>query len=146
MDLKALLKRYTVDQLKEAIRLRFTFGRFEALEAKRNALLMQVAKIDKKLAKLNGDNESAGSVAKAPVGPRRRKRWKLSAETRAKMSLAAKRRYASKGPAEEDKAPGKKKRRRMSAEARARMKAAAIARWKKIRGETAQTEPKPIVE
>ena len=146
MDLKALLRRYTVDQLKEAIRLRSTLARVEALEAKREDLLRQVAKIDKKMARLTGVKTSMGRGATAPDGPMKRKRWKLSAETRAKMSVAAKRRYTSKSKEEGDQSPRKGKRRKMSAEARARMKAAAIARWKKIREETAQTEPKVKVE
>ena len=129
MNLKSLLKRYTVDQLKEAIRLGGQHGRIEALEAKRESLLKQVAKIDRKLAKLDG----RGSAV-AP-GKARRKRWKLSAETRRKMSEAAKRRYASKHKAGETPALGSpKKRRSLSPEARQKMAEAARRRWAKVKG------------
>jgi hypothetical protein len=129
MNLKALLKRYTVDQLKEAIRLRSQVGRVEALEEKKATLLKQVAKIDRKLSKLNG--HGAVSTGRKPG---RRKGFKLSAETRRKMSEAAKRRYAGRAapPASE------RKRRTISPEGRAKMAEAARRRRAKVKGETAQ--------
>ena len=128
MRTKNLLSRYTVDELREAIRLRSSLGQIEALESKREALLKQVAKIDRKLAKLNGGG-SATSGRK--VG---RKRWKLGPETRRRMSLAAKRRYARKKNAGSPSAPpGSRKRRSMSPETRAKMAVAARKRWAKIK-------------
>ena len=132
MNLKELLSRYSVDQLKEAIRLRSTLGRVEALTAKREALLKQVAGIDRKLSKLNGGDSAAAA------GKPRRKRWKLSAETRRKMSEAAKRRYASKDKAGESPASVSPKRRRsLSPEARQKMAEAARRRWAKVKGTAA---------
>jgi len=129
MNLKELLSRYSVDQLKEAIRLSSTLGRVEALTAKREALLKQVANIDRKLSKLNG------GASAAPVGKARRRRWKLSAETRRKMSEAAKRRHASKDKMGESPASGSPKRRRsLSLAARQKMAEAARRRWAKAKG------------
>ena len=131
MNLRSLLNRYSVDQLKEALRLRSAYGRTQALEEKKTALLKQVAKIDRKLAKLNGGN---GADTDSRLGKQGRKKgYKLSAATRRKMSEAAKRRYASKGNTEAPSA-GKKKRKPMSAETRAKMAAAAKARWAKVKG------------
>jgi len=132
MNLKSLLTRYTVEQLKEAIRLRSQHGRIEALQEKREALMKQVAKIDRKLSKLDGGNGTAVKVPKAK-GPVKRRRWKLSAETRRKMSEAAKMRYAGKGD-KSNAEPVKKKRKGMSAETRAKMAAAARKRWAKVKG------------
>lgn len=128
MNLKELLSRYSVDQLKEAIRLRSTLGRVEALTAKREALLRQIANIDRKLSKLNG------GTSKATAGKARRRRWKLSAETRRKMSEAAKRRYAIKDKAgHSPPSDSPKKRRSLSPEARQRMAEAARRRWAKVK-------------
>jgi len=138
MNLKSLLSRYTLDQLREAIRLRSTYGRTKALEEKRTALLKQVAKIDRKLAKLNGDNGAATTTSR-PGKRGRKKGYKLSAATRRKMSEAAKRRYAGKEKAEVP-STGKRKRKSMSAETRTKMAAAAKARWAKVRG-TGETKP-----
>ena len=66
--------------------------RAETLERQRSKLLKAVAKVDAKLARLNG------SPAKAGRKPGRRKGYKLSPATRRKMSLAAKRRYAKAAP------------------------------------------------
>ncbi len=126
MNLKGLLKRYTVEQLQEAVRLRARLGRVEALEAKKSALMKQVAKIDRKLSKLNGSTVTATTPGKP-----RRKRWKLSAATRRKMSEAAKRRYA--GKSKPDAPKPKPKKRTLSAAGRAAISAAAKARWERIR-------------
>jgi hypothetical protein len=129
MNLKELLSRYSVDQLKEAIRLRSTLGRVEALTAKREALLKQVAGIDRKLSKLNAADSAVAA------GKPRRRRWKLSAETRRKMSEAATRRYASKDKAEEVTASASpRKRRSLSSESRQKMAEAARRRWAKVKG------------
>jgi len=132
MNLKGLLSRYSVDQLKEAIRLRSSYGRAQALEEKRAALLKQVAKIDRKLAVLNDGNGGATTASRLRKRGRK-KGYKLSAATRRKMSEAAKRRYAGKGNTEAP-STGKKKRKPMSAETRAKMAAAAKARWAKVKG------------
>ena len=87
MNLKALLKRYTVDQLREAIRLRGHLGRVDALEAKKAALLRQVAKIDRKLSKLTGN----GSVSDPEP---KRKRRRFSKATRLKMAASQRARWA----------------------------------------------------
>lgn len=137
MNLRSLLNRYSVDQLKEALRLRSAYRQTQALEEKRTALLKQVAKIDRKLAKLNGGN-GAGTDSR-PGKQGRKEGYKLSAATRRKMSEAAKRRYAGKGKTEAT-SPGKKKRKPMSAETRAKMAAAAKARWAKVK-ETRETKP-----
>ena len=126
MNLKSLLNRYTVDQLKEAIRLRSTYGRVEALQQKKDALLRQVAKIDRKLAKLNGGKGSAP----APKRRGRRRGFTVSAKTRRLMSLAAKRRYAGKAKADE---PKPRRKWRMSAEGRQRIADAARRRWAAVK-------------
>lgn len=132
MNLRSLLNRYSVEQLKEAIRLRSTYVRAQALDKKKAALLKQVAKIDRELAKLNGGN-GAATTARMPGKRGRKKGYKLSAATPRKMSEAAKRRYAGKGKAEAPSA-GKRMRKPMSAETRAKMAAAAKARWAKVKG------------
>jgi hypothetical protein len=63
-------------------------GLLERLEAKRDRHLAAIKKLDRKIAKLSGGK---GHVA-APTKKRRRR--KMSAETRRKMSDAAKRRHA----------------------------------------------------
>jgi len=130
MNLKALLKRYTVNQLKEAIRLKAQAGRVEVLEAKKTTLLKQVQKIDRQLSKLNGN----GATTAKPGGKRG---YKLSASTRAKMRASALKRHAKNKP----KAPKTaRKTRKLSAAGRAAISTAAKARWAKVRG--AQAEPK----
>lgn len=132
MNLKSLLSRYTVDQLKEAIRLRRHHGKVEALQQRRDALLKQVAKIDRNLFRLNGNGSAPTAKSSMKSG---RRRWKLSAETRRKMSEAAKRRYTGKRKADAP-SSGKWKRKPLSAETKAKMAAAARARWAKVKGAT----------
>jgi hypothetical protein len=105
-------------------------GRVARLERERDKHLSAVRKLDRQIAKLSGGNGSAAAPAAKPG--RKRRSWKLSAETRRKMSEAAKRRYAGKGKAEGP-AP-EKKRRTISPEGRAKMAAAARARWAKVKG------------
>lgn len=133
---RRLLRRFSVADLREAIRQRSQLGKVEALEAKREALLKQVAKVDRKLAKLHGN----GSVPISKPGrkPGRRKGWKLSKATREKMRQAALRRYAGKGKPESS-AAERKKRKPLSPETKAKMAEAARKRWAKIKG-TAQAQ------
>ena len=95
MNLRAILKRFTPEQLRQAIRLRSTYSRVEALEEKRAALLKQAARIDRKLSKLNGGSGSAtaATTAKPERKPGRRRGYKMSAATRDKMRVAALQRY-----------------------------------------------------
>ena len=121
---KRLLRRLSIADLKAAIKQKAKSWRVDAMESARAALLKQVAKLDRKLAKLGSSNGSA------PTG-RKRRSWKLSAATRRKMAEAAKKRWAKvNGKAEA--AP--KKRRTMSAATRQKMAAAAKARWAKVKG------------
>ena len=136
MNLKSLLKRYTVEQLKEAIRLRSTYGRAQALEEKKAALLKHLAKIDRQLSKLNG-NGAATTAAKPGRKPGRRKGYKLSAATRARMRAAALRGYGKSKP----EAPKpERKVRKLSAAGRAAISAAAKARWERVRQAKAEVK------
>ena len=119
-----LLRRLSLSDLKAAIKHKSQFGRVEALESKKETLLKQVAKLDKKLAKL-------GSNGAASPTPRKRRSWKLSLATRRKMAEAARKRWAKAGGKTEA-AP--KKRRTLSAATRQKMAAAAKARWAKAKG------------
>ena len=122
---KRLLSRLSVADLKAAIKHKTQYGRVEALESEKESLLKQVAKLDRKLAKLS----SNGSVSTG--GKRRRK---LSAATRRKMAVAAKARWAKvqgKVKAAPKPAAPAKRRRTLSAATRAKMAAAAKARWAK---------------
>ena len=75
------------------------------------------------------------TVAPAPVGKRRKRRF--SAATRAKMAASMKARWAARkaGASGGAKAPAgaKKPKKRISAAARARLSAAAKARWAKVK-------------
>ena len=84
---KRLLKRLSVRQLREAIRIKSGMQRVEKLERQRDQLLRQAKKLDRKIARLSGGN---GSVAV----PTKRRRRKMSAETRRKMAVAARKRWA----------------------------------------------------
>lgn len=123
-----LLSRLSIADLRAALKHKVQFGRVETLESEKETLLKQVAKLDKKLARL-------GSNGAAPAG-RKRRRWKLSAATRRKMAEAARKRWAKAGgkaKAAAKPAPAKR-RRTLSAATRAKMAAAAKARWAKVRG------------
>jgi hypothetical protein len=102
-----------------------------AVQAKRDALLKQVAKIDRQLSKLNG-NGAATTVSK-PGRRGRRKGWKLSNAIRAKMRAAALRRYGMAKA--ESPSIGKRKRKPFSAETRAKMVASAKARRAKVKAQ-----------
>lgn len=100
-------------------------GRVARLERERDKHIRAIKKLDRKIAKLSDGN---GQVA-SPT--RKRRRRKMSAKTRRKMSEAAKRRYAGKAATAGN---GKKRRRTLSPEARSKMAAAARARWAKVKG------------
>jgi Fe-S cluster assembly scaffold protein SufB len=85
----------------------------EMLHDERAALARKLAGIDAAISALNG----SGAPAK--------KTSRMSAEVRAKISAAAKRRWA--------KIKGTSKKRTMSAEARAKISKAAKARWAKVK-------------
>jgi len=61
--------------------------RIEKLERRRDQLLRQAKKLERKIARLSG-----GSSSVAVPGKRRRR--KMSAETRRKMAVAARKRWA----------------------------------------------------
>jgi len=84
---RRLLRRLSVEDLRAAIRLKSQLGRVEALEAKRAALLKQLAKIDRKLSKLTGN----GSVSDPEP---KRKRRRFSKATRLKMAASQRARWA----------------------------------------------------
>lgn len=104
------------------------------LERQREKLAKSIAKLTRRIEKLSGGNGSVAAAAPSRHGrkPGRRKGYTLSAETRRKMSEAAKRRYAGKSTPAASTEPRKK--RTVSPEARAKMAAAARARWAKVKG------------
>ena len=106
------------------------------LERQREKLAKSIAKLTRRIEKLSGGNGAVAVAALARRGrkPGRRKGYTLSAETRRKMSEAAKRRYAGKNAPAASTEPMKK--RTVSPEARAKMAAAAKARWAKVKGAT----------
>ena len=128
MRLQNILKRFSVEELQQAIRYSRMQGKRDKLETEAESLRKQLAKVERKLAAL-------GSNGAVPTGRKtgRRKGFKVSAATRAKMRAAALRRYAGKGKANGS-AAGKKGRKPFSAETRAKMAAAAKARWAKAKG------------
>lgn len=140
MNLRTMLKRFSVEELQQAIRMSRTEGKRAKLEAEAASLRKQLAKVERRLAALDG--ASGNGAATTPSRPRRkpgrRKGYKLSAATRAKMRAAALRRYG-KGKKAEEPATGKRKRKPFSAETRAKMRASQQARWAKVKG---TAEPK----
>ena len=106
-------------------------GRLERLELQREKHLAAAKKLERRIAKLSNGNAHGNTAAKPG---RKGRRWKLSAETRRKMSEAAKRRYAGKGKTEATPAAGKRKRKPFSEETKAKMAAAQKARWAKVKG------------
>jgi len=105
-------------------------GKLERLERARDRHLASAKKLERQIAALSGGN---GHIAATAKPGRKRRRWKLSAATRRKMSEAAKRRYAGKGRTEAAPAAGKRKRKPFSAETKAKMAAAQKARWAKVK-------------
>ena len=131
------LSRYSHAQLEKLIAAIPTEdNRVAKLKAKREKLSRSMAKLDRQIAKLSGGAVSVAAPARRGRKPGRRKGYTLSAETRRKMSEAAKRRYARRGTSAA--APSKPKR-TVSPEARAKMAAAAKARWAKVKGSAQPT-------
>ena len=109
-------------------------GKLERLERARDRHLAAAKKLERQITALSGGN---GHITAAAKPGRKRRRWKLSAATRRKMSEAALRRYAGKGKTEAAPAAGKRKRKPFSAETKAKMAAAQKARWAKVKGDSA---------
>jgi len=107
-------------------------GKLERLERARDRHLAAARKLERQITALSGGN---GHITAAAKPGRKRRRWKLSAATRRKMSEAALRRYAGKGKTEAAPAAGKRK--PFSAETKAKMAAAQKARWAKVKGDSA---------
>src|SRR5262245_26823982 len=127
MNLRTLLRRYSPEQLLEAVRLSKTEGKRNKLEAERDALQAKLARVERKLAALGGN----GAASTAKTGRRgRRVGFKVSASTRAKMKAAALRRYAKNKP--EESKPARRKW-RMSAQGRQRIADAARRRWAAVK-------------
>lgn len=93
----------------------------EVLEAARIGLQHQLAEVDRLIAELRGSPE-----------PKQAKQGKFSAETKARMSEAQKKRWAAKGKLQkrEEKKP---KKRQMSVAGRARIAEATKKRWAAFR-------------
>jgi len=129
LGLRSLVKalgKLSPAQLKQALSIVPRQGELDRLERDRQDHLAEIKTLDRRIAKLSGGNGHAATPA------RKRRRRKISAETRRKMSEAAKHRYAkAKGSA--PKASGKPARRKMSAETRAKMAEAARRRWAKAK-------------
>ena len=113
-------------------------GKLERLERARDRYLAAARKLERQIAKLSGGNGQVSTIV-AKLG-RKRRRWKLSAATRRKMSEAAKRRYAGKSEPEAAPAAGKTNRKPFSAETRAKMAAAQQARWAKVKAAATTTQ------
>jgi hypothetical protein len=93
------------------------------------AKLKRIIALKQQIEKLSAKLETLAGGSAAPVGRPPKKKWTMSAAARAKISAAAKARWAKVHAAA--KPAGKK--RTMSAAGRARIAAAARARWAKVR-------------
>jgi hypothetical protein len=93
------------------------------------AKLKRIIALKQQIEKLSAKLETLAGGSAAPVGRPPKKKWAMSAAARAKISAAAKARWAKVHAAA--KPAGKK--RNMSAAGRARIAAAARARWAKVR-------------
>ena len=97
--------------------------------------LRKAASIKEKIVALDKElNQLFGSTPKPVASPAPKKR-KMSAAGRAKISAAAKARWAKVKGQKTAAKPVKKARRKMSAAARAKIAAAAKARWKKAKAQ-----------
>lgn len=135
MNLRGILRQASFEQLQEALTYQRTDAKREKLEQEKAALLRALAKVERKLSRLDGASGNGSAPAGGmPKGRRRRKGYKVSAATRAKMRAAALRRYGKSKP--EASAPGKRKRKPLGPEARAKMAAAARARSAKVKGQS----------
>jgi len=84
---KRLLKRLSVRQLREAIRIKAGMQKVEKLERQRDQLLRLASRLERKITRFASGNGSGGVS-------RKRRRRKMSAETRRKMAVAARKRWA----------------------------------------------------
>src|SRR5688572_24246716 len=135
LGLRSLMKalsRYSRVQLEKLIASVPTKSEVVAkLERQREKLANAIAKLDRRITELSGGNGAVAAPARRTRKSGRKKGYKLSPATRAKMRAAALLRY---GKTKSAAAPAAKKRRTMSAETRAKMAAAAKARWAKKKG------------
>jgi hypothetical protein len=125
---RRILKRLSVRQLREAIKLKAQLEKVERLEHERDQHLSAIKKLDREIAKLSDGNDRADA-------PGKRRRRKMSADTRRKMSEAAKRRWAGSGSTKGAAPAGRK--RTLSPETRAKMAEAARSRWAKVKAKKA---------
>ena len=132
---RKFLRQLTPAVVKKVLEERARLVKTERLAARRQKLMTALALVEREMSKLNGEPARRRGPRKLPKFsmPGRRKGFKLSAETRRKMSESAKRRYAGNGKAETS-ASGKSQRKPMSPETRAKMADAARRRWAKVKG------------
>ncbi|MBI4565646.1 MAG: hypothetical protein HY716_13210 [Planctomycetes bacterium] len=130
---KQLLHRLSVRQLQDAIRQKKRLDEVSRLER-------QFERHQREAAKLRREIDRMMDGAHAP-GRARKRRRRLSAEARRKLSEAAKRRWAKvKGAVQAAVRP--LKRRQFSAEGLKRIADAARRRWEKYRAEKRGVKPK----
>ena len=122
MNLRNILKRFSMEELRQAIRYARSDSKRTKLEAEAASLRKALAKVEAKLAKLGGSNGTPVTSTRGRK-PGRRKGYKLSPATRNRMRIAALKRYAGKAKAE---APAKVKRTRKPLSAEAKEKGAPI--------------------
>jgi hypothetical protein len=123
----AVLRRIKPEVLKQALEQRERFAKLEKLSARRWTLLSEVRSIETEMEILNRQvMQKSSPTANGKRG--RRKGYKLSAATRAKMRAAALRRYGKK---DEPAKPARKW--KMSAEGRQRIADAARRRWAAVK-------------
>lgn len=101
-SLPRFVTRLTVEQLRDALKLRTKLDRMKGLEDERKALLGHLAKLDRKIARLRGEEPAAPQPAKTnktakatpKQAPQRRPRRKMSAAARQKIAEAQRKRWA----------------------------------------------------
>lgn len=120
MNLRAILRKLSPDDIKRAVRL-------GVLERRRESLQTRLDSVLKEMASLEGN----GNGSAAPKKRGRRKGYKLSLATRRKMAEGQRRRHLAKGKTEAPKP--ERKTRKLSAAGRAAISAAAKARWERAR-------------
>ncbi|MBI4563420.1 MAG: hypothetical protein HY716_01835 [Planctomycetes bacterium] len=126
-----VLRRLSVRQLQEAIRQKKRLDRLSQLESQLERRQREVAKLQRKIERQMGGEH-------APRQPLKRRR-RLSAEARQKLSEAAKRRWAKvKGAVRAVMKPAR--RRRFSAEGLKKIADAARRRWARFRAEKKQQQ------
>jgi hypothetical protein len=98
------------------------------------AVLKRAVEIKGSIESLTHELASILGVSAPTSAPKAPKKGKMSAAARAKISTAAKARWAKiKGAKPAVKTPAKKQRRKMSAAAKAKLSAMAKARWAKVK-------------